>query len=61
MKITEKQLLMLYQIAVDSLKISDGGYSAFIFKQETRRLLVDKMVNQQSEELIDVDRDIKND
>lgn len=56
MKITEKQLLMLIDIAKEStLSVgSRGGY-----RQEDRIRLVNDIINQQSDEIIDV-KDNKN-
>lgn len=52
MKISEKQLLMLLDIAKDTCKINDilGGY-----EPETRISLVNEVINQQSDELKNVE------
>ena len=52
MKISEKQLLMLMDIAKDSLRIAGvfGGY-----EPQTRLQLVNDLINQQSNDLTEVD------
>ena len=52
MKISEKQLLMLMDIAKDSLRIAGvfGGY-----EPQTRLQLVNDLINQQSNELREVE------
>ena len=52
MKVSEKQLLMLMDIAKDTLKISNilGGYDP-----QTRLQLVNDLINQQSNELKEID------
>ena len=54
MKVSEKQLLMLLDIAKDSLRISGlfGGYDP-----QTRLQLVNDLINQQSNKLKDIDED----
>jgi hypothetical protein len=54
MKITEKQLLMLYQVLMDTLSIFDGRYSSFKYPQEIRRLLANDIIDQQSETLVKI-------
>lgn len=56
MKISEKQLLMLLDIAKDSLRImgSFGGYEPHV-----RLELVNDLINQQSNELKEVDSNKK--
>ena len=51
MKITEKQLIVLFDIAKDSLRIigTVAGYD-----EKTRQNLVNDIINQQSNLLIDV-------
>jgi hypothetical protein len=48
MKVSEKQLLMLWDIAKDTLKIANvlGGYDL-----QTRLQLVNDLINQQSDEV----------
>ena len=50
MIISEKQIMQLIQVLVDSLCIV-GGSSPFKFHQEFRRELADDIINQQSAEL----------
>jgi hypothetical protein len=61
MKITPKQLQVLLQTTIDSLKISYGEYRVFTFNNEQRRRIVSDIINQQSEELIDVKETSEND
>ena len=51
MKITEKQLIILFDIAKESQCINNGfaGYT-----QATIKMIVNQIINQQSDELIDV-------
>ncbi len=50
MKITQKQLLMLYDVLIGSLAIVNPlGYD-----QETRRKLASSIINQQSNDLVDI-------
>jgi hypothetical protein len=58
MKVSEKQLLMLVDIAKDSLRIGSvfGGYTPQI-----RLQLVNDVINQQSNELKEVDKSSKGD
>lgn len=58
MILTNKQAMMLFQIAVDSLPII-GGASPFKFEKDIRHKLVDQILNQQSEKLIDLDKEVK--
>ena len=58
MKISERQIIQLIQVLVDSLCIVGGG-SPFKFHQEFRRQLADEIINQQSEELKDVSEELK--
>jgi hypothetical protein len=51
MKITKKQIMMLYQLAVATLSI----LSPLAFTKEERQKLVDEILNQQDESLIDID------
>jgi hypothetical protein len=50
MRITERQLLFLYQVLLDSLPIS-GSNSPFTYTQEQRKKIADDILNQQSNEL----------
>jgi hypothetical protein len=52
MKISEKQLLMLMDIAKDTIKIANvlGGYDL-----QTRLQLVNDLINQQSNDLKEID------
>ncbi len=54
MKISEKQLLMLLQIAVDSVKADDGH---FRYSEDHRNDLVTNIMAQQSTELVDIEED----
>jgi hypothetical protein len=47
MKITQKQLHMLYQIAVASANIVNG----LAYDQETRQKLINEILNQQDNEI----------
>lgn len=53
MIITEKQLLMLFQVLVDSLPIV-GSASPFKHNQEIRGNLAEEILNQQSNRLIEI-------
>ena len=55
MKVSEKQLLCLYQIASDTVSIEGG--EAFRLDRETRRKLVEDILNSQDTEL----REVKDD
>lgn len=55
MRITEKQLLQLYQIAVDSLNVNIVGNPYFKYSDEDRVRLVDAIASQQSEEIVEVE------
>ena len=50
MKVTEKQIHQLVEIVVDSLRIS----SDIAFSREDRKTLVQDILNQQSDELIEI-------
>ncbi len=51
MRVTQKQLLMLYEIAMASIAI----VNPMAFSQETRKKLVNEILNQQdNEELVDL-------
>jgi len=50
MKVTEKQLQMMYQVLVDSLCFV-GSNSPFKFDRDTRRKYADEILNQQSDEI----------
>jgi len=52
MKITEKQLQVMYQVLVDSLCIV-GVSSPFKFDRDTREKYADEILNQQSDEIIE--------
>mgnify|MGYP001584488416 CR=1 FL=1 len=55
MKITEKQLLMLYQTLKDTLIFYEREKGdPFSFSYNTRKELLDDICNQQSEKIIDV-------
>jgi len=56
MKISEKQLIMLMDVLKDTLKVSNtlGGYS-----QSTRLQLVNDLINQQSNDLKNVESEMK--
>lgn len=54
MIISEKQIIQLIQILVDSLPLSDGGDSPFNYSTSHRRKLADEIITQQSEELKEV-------
>lgn len=57
MKVSERQLLMLLDIAKDSIRIVDymGGYSV-----EQRMKLVNEMINQQNAKLVETDESNNN-
>ncbi len=50
MIISEKQIMQLLQVLIDSICIT-GGASPFKFSQDFRRQLADDILNQQSKEL----------
>lgn len=50
MIISEKQIMQLIQVLVDSIPIV-GASSPFNFSQDHRRALADEILNQQSKEL----------
>lgn len=50
MIISEKQIMQLIQVLVDSISIV-GASTPFNFSQEHRRKLADEILSQQSEEL----------
>ena len=52
MKLTNKQAMMLFDIAKGSLAISGGCFS---YNKEVRHQLVNTILNQQSDELIDLE------
>ncbi len=54
MIISEKQLLFLYQVLLDSLQIT-GSYSPFKFDADTRRKHADEIFNQQPTEFRDAE------
>lgn len=54
MKITEKQLQMLLQIAMDSLRVNIVGNPYFLYTADTRSDIVNEIVRQQSTEIIEV-------
>lgn len=58
MLINEIQLQMLFQIAVDSIVISDDtsscNISVFKYKKQTRNELVNEILNQQSRKLKEI-------
>jgi len=51
MKITEKQLMMLFMIARESCE----SHADFVFGFRQRQTLVDEIISQQSDDLIDVE------
>lgn len=55
MKITQKQLLMLNQTAIDSCLID--SVDIFSLSLKTRKELVENILNQQSDKLIDIKED----
>lgn len=55
MKVTEKQLLIMLRVLEGSLTIHDrSDMNLFAYDVETRKSIYDQIVNQQSDELIDV-------
>ena len=54
MKISQKQIQIMYQVLVDSLCIVGSG-SPFKFDRDTRRKHADEILNQQSNVLLGVD------
>lgn len=60
MKISEKQLHVLVRVLEGSLKICDrADMNIFGFARDVRGKLLDEIINQQSNELIDVKDDEK--
>ena len=53
MKITEKQINMLIRILEGSCSIEDGG-KVFLLTKQQRLDLFNQLMNQQSNELIDI-------
>ncbi len=51
MKIAEKQLLFLYQVAMDSVRIYSD---TFTYAIKDRRAMVDEITNQQDDTLMDI-------
>ena len=56
MKVSQKQIQVMYQVLVDSLCIV-GASSPFKFDRDTRRKYADEILNQQSDEIIDLKND----
>lgn len=56
MKISQKQIQVMYQVLVDSLCIVGSG-SPFKFDRDTRSQYADEILNQQSDEIIDLKND----
>ena len=54
MKLTDKQAIVLFQIAMDSLRISDNR-TIFSFDHQYRLNLVNNIISQQNNEVIDID------
>ena len=54
MILSDRQALMLLQIAMDSLAITDSGSNPFGYHRQTRKDLVNKIVNQQNRELKEI-------
>lgn len=54
MRLSNAQALVLFEIAKDSLRLSDGG-NIFTFSIETRSQIVNQIINQQDNEIIDLD------
>jgi hypothetical protein len=55
MKITDKQLLIMFRVLEGSLKIADRtDMNIFGYDAATRRNLFNEIINQQSDEIIDV-------
>lgn len=55
MKITEKQLYVLYETTKESLRIASPAY--FSFSHETRLKIVNEVLSQMSEKLMDVENE----
>jgi hypothetical protein len=58
MKISEKQLQALFQIAIDSLRVNVVG-NYFQYDSKTRASLVNDIIDQQNTKLVDIDDDKK--
>jgi hypothetical protein len=54
MKISKKQLIMLYQVLIDSFSIT-GSASPFKFSKTDRMKLGDEILNQQSKDLKEIE------
>jgi hypothetical protein len=55
MKVTEKQLLIMFRVLEGSLKIADrSDMNLFGYSSETRKEIFYQIVNQQSEEMKDI-------
>jgi len=53
MIISNKQVVQLYLIAIDSLKIAGD----MAFTQDDRNILVNDIINQQSDKLVDLEQE----
>lgn len=56
MKISQKQIQVMYQVLVDSLCIV-GASSPFKIDRDTRSQYADEILNQQCDEIIDLKND----
>lgn len=54
MKVTEKQLLIMFRVLEGSLTIADGKMGLFGYPVEVREQIFSQVINQQSDEIIDV-------
>lgn len=58
MKITEKQLLIMFRVFEGTLAIQDmPDMDVFGYDAETRRKIYNQILNQQSDEIVDVKED----
>lgn len=58
MKVSEKQLLIMFRVFEGSLSMADrSDMNLFGYDRETRLKIFDEILNQQSDEIIDVDLD----
>ena len=57
MIVSNKQILIMFEILIDSLRLCDNSGSIFSFSDKTRKQLVDEIINQQSNELVETEEE----
>jgi hypothetical protein len=58
MKLSDKQALMLFEIAKNSLRIKDDSGMAFSFDDKTRLDLINAIFTQQNENIVELDKEV---